>query len=255
MSDDWLRHAYSFLDPSGVHPTALETGERGPTPAGGSSDSALLESVRQKSAHGRAVAHEFFSKNELGLLAAARALAGVFAAGGRMFAMGNGGSSCDAAHFAVEFLHPITTGRPSLPALNLVMDTAMLSAVGNDVGMRYVFRRQVEAHATAGDGLIGFSTSGSSENLLAAYEKARELKLVTLGLAGGDGGAMKTSGLVDHLLVVETDSVHRVQEVHVAAYHLLWDLTHTLLADGRGPAVPAQEQRARERRAKEGAHS
>jgi D-sedoheptulose 7-phosphate isomerase len=205
-------------------------------------DAGLIDSIRQKTEQGRSVARDFFSKNERGLLAAARALASVFASGGRMFSMGNGGSSCDASHFAVEFLHPITTGRPSLPTLNLTMDTAMLSAVGNDVGMRHVFRRQVEAHARAGDGLIGFSTSGSSENLLCAYEKAKELGLVTLGLAGADGGAMKTSGLCDHLLVVETDSVHRVQEVHVAVYHVLWDLTHTLLAQGRGPAPRAEER-------------
>jgi D-sedoheptulose 7-phosphate isomerase len=229
MTQPWLQDAYSFLHGGGP------AGVRTPADA----EAALLESVRQKSEHGRTVSREFFSSNERGLLGAARALARVFASGGRMFSMGNGGSSCDAAHFAVEFLHPITTGRPSLPALNLVMDTAMLSAVGNDIGMRHVFRRQVEAHARAGDGLIGFSTSGSSENLLCAYEKAKGLGLVTLGLAGGNGGAMKTSGLVDHLLVVETDSVHRVQEVHVAAYHLLWDLTHTLLAESRGPVTRA----------------
>jgi D-sedoheptulose 7-phosphate isomerase len=98
-------------------------------------------------------------------------------------------------------------------------------------------------HARKGDGLIGFSTSGNSDNLLFAYEKAQQLGLVTLGLCGGDGGAMKASGLVEHCLVVETDSIHRVQEVHVAAYHLLWDLTHTLLADRRGNlAPPSAEQ-------------
>jgi D-sedoheptulose 7-phosphate isomerase len=225
MSDGWVQHAYSFLNGAATR-TGVET-----------ADAALLESIRQKAEQSRSVAADFFSKNERALLGAARALAQVYASGGRMFSMGNGGSSCDAAHFAVEFLHPITTGRPSLPALNLAMDTAMLSAVGNDVGMRHVFRRQVEAHARRGDGLIGFSTSGSSENLLAAFEKARELGLVTLGVAGGDGGAMKSSGACDHLLVVETDSVHRVQEVHVVVYHLLWDLTHTLLAEGRGPAA------------------
>jgi D-sedoheptulose 7-phosphate isomerase len=233
VSDGWLQHAYSFLNAE--QPRAAR--------ARSEMDAELLESMRQKMEQGRAVARDFFSNNAVALLAAARALAEVFGSGGRMFSMGNGGSSCDAAHFAVEFLHPITTGRPSLPALNLVMDTAMLSAVGNDVGMRHVFRRQLEAHARAGDGLIGFSTSGSSENLLCAYEKAKQLGMATLGLAGGDGGAMKTSGLVDHLLVVETDSVHRVQEVHVAAYHLLWDLTHTLLADGRGPGARAEESR------------
>jgi D-sedoheptulose 7-phosphate isomerase len=198
----------------------------------------LLESVRQKARDGLETAERFFEQNGPGLVRAAQALAAVFAGGGKVLCMGNGGSSCDAAHFAVEFLHPVTTGRPSLPALNLAMDVAMLSAVGNDVGMRHVFRRQVEAHARAGDGLIGFSTSGNSENLMAAYEKAQELGLVTFGLAGGNGGGMKASGLVEHCLVVETDSIHRVQEVHVTAYHILWDLTHTLLAGSRGRGVP-----------------
>jgi len=121
-----------------------------------------------------------------------------------------------------------------LPAFNLVMDTAMISAVGNDIGMKHVFVRQLDAHAVAGDGLIGFSTSGNSENLMAAFRKAKEVGLVTLGLAGGSGGEMASSGLVDYCLVVNTDSVHRVQEVHVATYHILWDLVHTLLADYRG---------------------
>src|SRR5688572_4781856 len=165
MTQPWLQNAYSFLHGGGP------AGIRAPADA----EAALLESLREKSEHGRTVSRQFFSSNERDLLGAARALAKVFASGGRMFAMGNGGSSCDAAHFAVEFLHPITTGRPSLPVLNLVMDTAMLSAVGNDIGMRHVFRRQIEAHARAGDGLIGFSTSGSAENLLCAYEKAKLL--------------------------------------------------------------------------------
>jgi D-sedoheptulose 7-phosphate isomerase len=210
-----------------------------------SPDAALLESIQQKSRHGREVSERFFEREAAALLAAARALADVFAGGGKVLSMGNGGSSCDASHFAVEFLHPVTAGRPALPALNLTMDMAMLSAVGNDVGMRHVFRRQLEAHARQGDALIGFSTSGNSDNLMFAYEKAHELGLVTLGMCGGDGGAMKASGLVEHCLVVLTDSIHRVQEVHVAAYHVLWDLTHTVLSDRRGKlGAPRQGQGA-----------
>jgi D-sedoheptulose 7-phosphate isomerase len=156
--------------------------------------------------------------------------------GGKLFAMGNGGSSCDASHIAVEFLHPITAGRPALPAVDLGADLAMITAVGNDVGFDQIFARQLIAQARAGDGLIGFSTSGNSENLLAAFAVARRQGLVTFGFAGGDGGRMKSAGVVDHCLVVETNSVHRVQECHVAAYHILWDLVHTLLADARGSA-------------------
>jgi phosphoheptose isomerase len=101
--------------------------------------------------------------------------------------MGNGGSSCDAAHMAVEFQHPVTAGRPALPALNLVSDTAMITAVGNNVGFAHIFVRQLIAQSRRGDALIGVSTSGNSDNLLAAFVKAKELGLLTIGLAGGSG--------------------------------------------------------------------
>lgn len=199
-----------------------------------SENAALLESVRQKSQHSLDIKQQFFADNAQALINAARAVAGVYLNKGRIFTMGNGGSSCDAAHFAVEFQHPVTTGRPALPAMNLCVDTAMISAVSNDVGVQHVFVRQLNAHARAGDGVVGFSTSGNSDNLMAGYRKARELGLISIGFAGSDGGDMKNSGLLDHCLVVATDSIHRVQEVHVACYHILWDLVHTLLADQRG---------------------
>ncbi|MEM1264167.1 MAG: SIS domain-containing protein [Pseudomonadota bacterium] len=202
---------------------------------------ALLESVNQKSAHSVAVKDAFFAKNADAIVAAAKAVAVVYRGGGQMFSMGNGGSSCDAAHFAVEFQHPVTAGRPALPAMNLVMDTAMLSAVSNDVGIEHVFLRQIEAHGKARDGLIGFSTSGNSANMMAAFRKAKQIGLTTVGLAGSDGGEMLASGAVDHCLVVETDSIHRIQEVHVAAYHILWDLVHTVLADQRGRLGTSEE--------------
>jgi len=195
---------------------------------------ALLESVKQKALHSVNVKQDFFDANGQVLVDAAKAVADVYRNGHRMFSMGNGGSSCDASHFAVEFQHPITAGRPALPAINLVMDNAMISAVANDVGVKHIFVRQLDSLAQKGDGVIGFSTSGNSENLLEAYRKAKEMGLTTLGFVGGNGGDMKTGGLVDHCLVVETDSIHRVQEVHVATYHILWDLVHTILADDRG---------------------
>jgi len=199
-----------------------------------SENAALLESIHQKSQHSIEIKQQFFADNAKALVDTANAVANVYRQKGRLFTMGNGGSSCDAAHFAVEFQHPVTTGRPALPAMNLCVDTAMFTAVSNDVGVRHVYVRQLNAHARAGDGVVGFSTSGNSDNLLEGYRKARELNLITIGFAGGNGGDMRSSGLVDHCLVVETDSIHRVQEVHVACYHILWDLVHTLLADQRG---------------------
>lgn len=197
-------------------------------------DAALLESVRQKAADSIETKRRFFAENGQRVIDTARAIATVYQNGGRMLSMGNGGSSCDAAHFAVEFLHPITAGRPALTAIDLAADTAMLTAVGNDVGFEHIFVRQLIAHGRPEDGLVGFSTSGNSANLLKAFVRAKEMGLVTIGIAGGDGGQMATSDAIDHCLVVATDSIHRVQEVHVATYHILWDLVHTLLADQRG---------------------
>jgi D-sedoheptulose 7-phosphate isomerase len=200
-------------------------------------DAALLGAVEDKARQSRETNARFFAEQAPLLVAAARALADVYRHGGRLFCMGNGGSSCDASHVAVEFVHPVTAGRPALAAVNLVADLAMISAVGNDVGFEHVFVRQIIAQARAGDALIGISTSGNSGNLIAAFAKAKEMGMVTFGLAGGDGGRMKTAGVVDHCLVVPTTSIHRVQECHVAAYHILWDLVHTLLADDRGAAT------------------
>lgn len=194
----------------------------------------LLESVRQKAAHSVQVMQGFFAENGPAVIAAAEAIAGVYRNKGRLFSMGNGGSSCDSAHFAVEFLHPVTAGRPALTAVNLAADMAMITAVGNDVGFGHIFVRQVIAQVGRGDGLVGFSTSGNSENILAAFTKAKELGAVTIGFSGYDGGKMARSPDLDHCLTVPSDSIHRIQETHVAIYHILWDLVHTLLAEDRG---------------------
>jgi D-sedoheptulose 7-phosphate isomerase len=194
-------------------------------------DAALLHSIAEKARDSRETNQRFFAEQAPALLAAAQSIAECYRRGGRLFAMGNGGSSCDASHVAVEFQHPVTTGRPALTAINLAADVAMISAVGNDVGFEHVFVRQLVAQGRRGDALIGISTSGNSANLLAAFAKAREMGIVTIGLAGGDGGRMKSSAaLLDHCLVVPSTSIHRIQESHVTAYHILWDVVHTLLA-------------------------
>ena len=205
-------------------------------------DAALLESVHRKAQDSVDTKGRFFEANGSAVVAVAHAIAGVYRHDGRLFTMGNGGSSCDAAHITVEFLHPVTTGRPALTAINLVADTAMMTAVGNDVGFSHIFVRQLVAQARRGDALIGVSTSGNSENLLAAFAKGRAMGLVTIGLAGHEGGRMAASPDLDHCLVVPSDSIHRVQETHVAIYHILWDLVHTLLADERGGLAQGGQQ-------------
>jgi D-sedoheptulose 7-phosphate isomerase len=143
-----------------------------------------------------------------------------FEGGGRLFSAGNGGSSTDAASLAFLFSHP-PSGRP-LPARSLVADEAILTALGNDVGFDLVFSRQVIAYATAPDILIGFSTSGNSANLVRAFEQAKRGDLLTIGLAGYEGGQMAECGHVDHLFVVRSDSVHRIQETQDALGVALW---------------------------------
>tara|TARA_R110000868_G_scaffold3162_12_gene20991 strand:+ start:2493 stop:3176 length:684 start_codon:yes stop_codon:yes gene_type:complete len=199
--------------------------------------SALKHSIVEKAAASRDTNARFFAEQADELLAAAQSLAQVYRHSGRLFTMGNGGSSCDASHIAVEFVHPVTAGRPALAATSLVADLAMISAVGNDLGFDHIFVRQLIAHARPGDALIGVSTSGGSANLVAAFAKAKEIGIMTIGLAGGDGGRMASSGDVDHMLIVPSTSIHRIQECHVAAYHILWDLVHTLLAEDRGSSA------------------
>ncbi|MFY8082721.1 MAG: D-sedoheptulose-7-phosphate isomerase [Rubrivivax sp.] len=221
------------LQLSGLYPHLAQPGLRAAEPA--ALQGGLLDAVRLKAGDSVAIKQRFFALEAPRIVLASRLLAASFRSGGRLYTMGNGGSSCDAAHLAVEFQHPVTAGRPALPAVNLSQDMAMITAVANDIGFAHVYTRQVLAHVGERDAVVAISTSGNSENLLAGLAAAKRRGATTLGLAGGDGGRMVTSTDVDLCLVVPTDSIHRVQETHVALYHILWDLTHTLLADDRAP--------------------
>jgi D-sedoheptulose 7-phosphate isomerase len=216
--DDFSRAFYPFLHEDGD--------------AARTSHDELRYSLLEKARESVEVKERFFRENADAILAAAAALAAAFRAGRKLLVCGNGGSATDAQHVAVEFMHPITVGRVALPAICLANDPAMVTAVANDVGVAEVFSRQVIALGCEGDVLMGLSTSGNSNNLVRAFETARKMGLVTVGLAGGVGGRLAgghARGLLDHCLTVPTPSIHRVQETHVAIYHVLWDLVHELL--------------------------
>jgi D-sedoheptulose 7-phosphate isomerase len=155
-----------------------------------------------------------------------------FAAGGRLFAFGNGGSSTD-AEGAVDLFRRPPHGRP-LPALSLVDDRAVLTALANDVGFDLVYSRQLIAHARAGDMALGFSTSGDSPNLLAGFEEAARRGLVTIGLCGYEGGAMARSEAVQYCVVVRSQSVHRIQEAQAAFLYELWSVVQGHLDETGG---------------------
>jgi D-sedoheptulose 7-phosphate isomerase len=160
------------------------------------------------------------------LVRCAEAVAARMREGGELLVMGNGGSACDAQHVAVEFAHPIVEHRPRLPARALATDAALLTAIGNDVDFGQVFAEQL-AFARPVDTALGISTSGASANVLRGLRRARERGLLTVGFAGRDGGPMVD--LCDHVFVVPSWSVHRIQEVHTLLLHLLWDHVHVAL--------------------------
>ena len=103
----------------------------------------LLESVKQKMAQHQSVIGHFFEKNNQAVVDCANAIASMYKKSGRLYTMGNGGSSSDASHIAVEFLHPVTTGRPALPAYDLSCDKTVMTAIANEVGYQHVYARQV----------------------------------------------------------------------------------------------------------------
>ncbi len=152
---------------------------------------------------------------------AGAAIAERLAGGGRILAMGNGGSATDAEGLVALCSDP-PVGDPTA-ALSLTAEAAVLTALANDVGFESVFSRQVIAVARPEDCLIGFSTSGDSPNLLRAFDEASARGLLTVGFAGNRGGAMAVLSALDHCLVVPSDSVHRIQETQNALVLALWE--------------------------------
>ncbi|MGH9122326.1 MAG: D-sedoheptulose-7-phosphate isomerase, partial [Acidimicrobiales bacterium] len=158
----------------------------------------------------------------------AHAMAVRLAAGARLFTFGNGGSSTDAATVAALFSRP-PSGR-AVAARFLVGDSAVVTALGNDVGYELVFSRQLEAYGDSGDVALGLSTSGNSLNLMTAFKWAHREGMLTTGLAGYDGGQMAASSDVDHCLVVGSQSIHRIQETQARLSFELWSRIQELLA-------------------------
>lgn len=185
----------------------------------------VAESTREKIRDAIALREKVFAADSARLADCAGEMARRFARAGRLLAFGNGGSSTDAQDLASLFVG----GARPLPAFGLTNDIAVITALSNDVGFDVVFSRQIATFGREGDIAVGLSTSGSSSNLLPAFAQARRRGLMTVGFAGGDGGAMASSCDIDHLFVVPSSSVHRIQETQTTLYHVLWELTLELL--------------------------
>jgi D-sedoheptulose 7-phosphate isomerase len=150
---------------------------------------------------------------------AANAMADAVAAGGKILSCGNGGSMCDAMHFAEELTGRYRNNRQAIPAIS-ISDVSHMSCVGNDYGYDYVFSRYIEALGNQGDVLLAISTSGNSANVLKAAEAAKAKGMTVVGLTGKDGG--KLAPLCDvEVRVPHQGYADRVQEIHIKVIHIL----------------------------------
>ncbi|KXI22411.1 D-sedoheptulose 7-phosphate isomerase [Photobacterium sanguinicancri] len=158
-------------------------------------------------------------KNMADIEAAAKLLAASFKQGGKVLSCGNGGSHCDAMHFAEELTGRYRENRPGYPGI-AISDPSHLSCVSNDFGYDYVFSRYLEAVGSKGDVLFGLSTSGNSGNILKAIEAAHAKGMKVIALTGKDGGKM--AGLADvEIRVPHFGFADRIQEVHIKIIHIL----------------------------------
>lgn len=177
---------------------------------------AAAEAVETKTA--------LLKKESDNIISMAAGLARIIKKGGKLFLAGNGGSAADASHFATELIVRLTSDndRGSLPAVALTADSSILTAAGNDYGFDKIFARQVEGLTSSKDGLILFSTSGNSANLIQAAKVARSRKVPVFSFLGGNGGKLRA--ISDHTLIVPSKSVQRIQEEHGFIIHVLVEL-------------------------------
>ena len=189
----------------------------------------MKDAILRKARESAEVKEQFFREEADRIEALVRTMVERFARGGRLYVMGNGGSATDAQHVAVEFFHPIIEKRKPLPALALTADQALLTAISNDRDFAKVFADQLRVLARPDDIALAMSTSGHSPNLVQALVTARELGLLTIAFAGKDGGRLHD--LADYCFVVPSFSIHRIQETHVALYHIMWDLVHVAMGE------------------------
>lgn len=183
----------------------------------------LIHHLQAALTEGRNLLDEFLADSakvaqlaRLGQLLAER-----FRAGNKVLICGNGGSACDAMHFAEELTGRFRHPRRALPAISLT-DTGHLTCVANDYGFEHVFERGVEAYGRPGDLLIGLSTSGNSLNVIHAVAQANQQQMTTIGFLGKEGGKLK--GMADHELIFPGRTADRIQELHMFALHSLIEL-------------------------------
>jgi D-sedoheptulose 7-phosphate isomerase len=193
---------------------------------------AVVEDVRRsvlmKAEDVIALREQTLHEGRAALVAAAGTLRSAFEKGGRLLALGNGGSATDAMDVVADFRRP-PADWPARPALDLTEDTAILTAIANDIGVDAIFARQVIAHGRAQDLLLALSTSGNSANVIEALAEARRREMGTIAMVGYDGGRVAAEGLADHIVVTRSEHIPRIQEAQAGAYHVLRELVEVAL--------------------------
>src|SRR5262249_12972619 len=149
--------------------------------------------------------------------------------GGKLIAFGNGTSSTDAQHIAVEFVHPVMVGKRALPAISLTNDVATLTGIADRYSWRDVFAYQLRYLAQPQDIAIGLSQANHDENVWRGLSIAQQMGLLTIALTGGSSAPRAASTTVDYALVVPAEEPQIVKEIQVTMYHILWELVHVFL--------------------------
>jgi D-sedoheptulose 7-phosphate isomerase len=164
----------------------------------------------------------FVGENLDGIVNVVEVITAALKAGNKILIFGNGGSAADAQHLAAEFVNRFLIERPPLPAIALSTDTSIITSIGNDYDFSEIFSKQIRAIGQAGDVAWGISTSGSSRNVIKAFEVAKKMGLVTIGVTGRDGGDI--AKMVDYSLNVSSHSTPRIQEVHITLGHAICEM-------------------------------
>lgn len=164
----------------------------------------------------------FINENLVGIVKVIEVITEALTGGNKILLFGNGGSAADAQHLAAEFVNRFVIERPPLPAIALSTDTSVITSIGNDYDFSEIFAKQIRAIGKPGDVAWGMSTSGDSSNVVKALDTAKKLGLITIGFTGRDGGNILK--IVDYSLNISSNSVPRIQEVHITAGHVICEM-------------------------------
>jgi D-sedoheptulose 7-phosphate isomerase len=170
---------------------------------------------------------QFFDENVDEIIEVAKVIAKAFSNGKKVLVFGNGGSSTDASHIAAEFINRFRIDRPSLPAIALNSDMAVITSIANDYDFSDIFAKQLRGLGEEGDIAIGISTSGNSKNVLKAMDIAKKTKLVSVVFTGNKGKKLAAKAV--HAFVVPSDNTPRIQETHITLGHVICEIVEEIL--------------------------